>query len=133
MHQAKAQSETRFFYSYGTRSRLRFAARSHPSARRVIKEPPSGQASQQGSLRPLPDNRPAVPEPSKVDVAAFVKENIVRYDGDGSFLAGATEKTLKLWDKVQALQAEEIKKGGEAWTALPSLAKQEPRGHLGDT
>ena len=80
----------------------------------MIKEPSQGgvQHSAAFGLSPLPDNRPAVPEPSKIDVATFVRKNIVPYDGDGSFPAGATEKTHKLWAKVQALQAEEIKQGG---------------------
>lgn len=51
-------------------------------------------------------------EPTSIDVSGFIKANITRYDGDWAFLAGATEKTLKLWDKIQALQAEEIRKGG---------------------
>ena len=85
------------------------------SVKRVHQDGASG-------LRPLPDNRPAVPEPSKIDVSAFIRKNLVRYDGDGSFLADATEKTCKLWEKIQALQVEEIKQGGESNKGPVSLA-----------
>ena len=39
--------------------------------------------------------------PAVIDVHSFVLENANRYDGDASFLAGPTERTLKLWDEVQ--------------------------------
>ena len=35
----------------------------------------------------------------KIDVADFVYNNITPYEGDASFLVGATERTKRLWDK----------------------------------
>ncbi len=48
----------------------------------------------------------------EVNVRDFIQKNYTVYDGDASFLAGPTEATNKLWDKLQALQKEERAKGG---------------------
>ncbi|UXM81220.1 formate C-acetyltransferase [Shewanella seohaensis] len=37
---------------------------------------------------------------SEVNVRDFIQQNYAPYEGDESFLAGATEATTKLWDKV---------------------------------
>ena len=47
-----------------------------------------------------------------INVRDFIQCNYKAYDGDESFLAGPTEATLKLWDRVQELQREERAKGG---------------------
>ncbi len=46
-----------------------------------------------------------------IDVRNFIQKNYTAYEGDKSFLVGPTEKTQKVFDKVQALIVEEIKKG----------------------
>ena len=46
-----------------------------------------------------------------IDVRNFIQKNYTAYEGDKTFLAGPTEKTQRLFDKVQALIVEEIKKG----------------------
>ena len=48
---------------------------------------------------------------NSVDVAKFIEENYTEYTGDDTFLAGATDKTKKVLEKVEALIAEELKKG----------------------
>ena len=48
----------------------------------------------------------------KIDVADFVYSNITPYDGDASFLAGATERTKKLWNKCLEAIEEERQNGG---------------------
>lgn len=48
----------------------------------------------------------------EVDVRNFIQLNYTPYEGDASFLAGPTKKTLDLFEEVQALQKEEIDKGG---------------------
>ena len=48
----------------------------------------------------------------RIDVADFVYSNITPYEGDASFLAGATERTKKLWDKCLEALAEERANGG---------------------
>ena len=42
-----------------------------------------------------------------VNVRDFIQNNYTQYDGDESFLAGPTEATNELWDKLQKLQKEE--------------------------
>ncbi len=48
----------------------------------------------------------------KIDVADFVFNNITPYEGDASFLAGATDRTKKLWDKCLEALEEERQNGG---------------------
>ncbi len=47
-----------------------------------------------------------------INVRDFIINNYTPYEGDESFLALPTEKTLKLWGKVSALMDEEHKRGG---------------------
>ena len=47
----------------------------------------------------------------EIDVRGFINENITPYEGDHSFLAGPTEATKKLWDKLCKLKLEEQKRG----------------------
>ena len=46
------------------------------------------------------------------NVRDFIQNNYTMYDGDESFLAGPTDATNKLWDKLQALQKAERDNGG---------------------
>ena len=48
----------------------------------------------------------------KIDVADFVFNNITPYEGDASFLVGATDRTRKLWDKCLEAIEEERQNGG---------------------
>ena len=48
----------------------------------------------------------------KINVEEFITLNYTPYEGDDSFLEGATEKTNKLWKKVSNLILEENKKDG---------------------
>ncbi|MCM1358866.1 MAG: formate C-acetyltransferase, partial [Prevotella sp.] len=47
-----------------------------------------------------------------INVSDFIKKNYTPYDGDESFLAGPTEATTKLWDKVMELTQKEREAGG---------------------
>ncbi|MER5480278.1 formate C-acetyltransferase [Streptomyces sp. NPDC002734] len=47
----------------------------------------------------------------RVDVRDFVQANYTPYDGDASFLAGPTERTRAVWEKVCALFPEERRRG----------------------
>ncbi len=49
---------------------------------------------------------------SEINVRDFIQTNYSLYDGDASFLAGATERTNALMSKVQDLFAEEKRRGG---------------------
>ncbi|RRF98514.1 MAG: formate C-acetyltransferase [Coriobacteriaceae bacterium] len=48
----------------------------------------------------------------EVNVRDFIQRNYTPYDGNESFLAGPTEATTTLWNKVQDLQKEERKRSG---------------------
>ncbi len=47
-----------------------------------------------------------------INVRDFIQHNYTAFDGDESFLAGPTEATSKLWDKLQELQKKERAQGG---------------------
>lgn len=47
-----------------------------------------------------------------INTRDFIQNNYTPYDGDESFLAGPTEATDKLWEKLKELQKEERAKGG---------------------
>jgi formate C-acetyltransferase len=46
-----------------------------------------------------------------VDVRGFIQRNYTPYEGDGTFLQGATSRTLGLWQTLQPLFAKEREKG----------------------
>ena len=48
----------------------------------------------------------------EVNVRSFIKHNYTPYDGDESFLEGATEDTLALWEQVMELTRQEREAGG---------------------
>ena len=48
----------------------------------------------------------------QIDVRGFISQNYRPYEGDGGFLAGPTQRTRQVLEKVQALQREEIARGG---------------------
>ncbi|MFT9486403.1 MAG: formate C-acetyltransferase [Tepidibacillus sp.] len=58
----------------------------------------------------------------EVNVRDFIQLNYTPYDGDGSFLAGTSDRTKKLLDKVFILIEQERKNGGvlDVDTATPS-------------
>ena len=47
----------------------------------------------------------------EIDVRGFIQANYIPYDGDESFLANVTEKSTKLWNKIQDLYKAEREKG----------------------
>ena len=44
---------------------------------------------------------------AEINVRDFIQKNYTPYEGNGDFLANATPKTQKLWDKVLALYEKE--------------------------
>ncbi len=48
----------------------------------------------------------------KINVRNFIQLNYSEYTGDNSFLADATDSTLKLWDKIMDLTQKEREAGG---------------------
>ena len=49
---------------------------------------------------------------NEVNVRDFIQRNYTPYEGDASFLADATEKTLQLWEEVLELYKKEREAGG---------------------
>ena len=47
----------------------------------------------------------------EIDVRDFIQKNYSLYEGDDSFLEGATDRTKKVWDKCHDLIMEEMKEG----------------------
>ena len=67
----------------------------------------------------------------EIDVRGFIQSNYTPYTGDDTFLAGPTDKTKKLWDKVLALFDEERKKGVlDADCKTPSAVNAYEAGYL---
>jgi len=67
----------------------------------------------------------------EIDVRDFIQKNYAPYDGDDSFLAGPTKRTLKLWDKVMELTKVEREKGIlDAETKIPSGITSHGPGYL---
>lgn len=66
-----------------------------------------------------------------INVRSFIQHNYTPYEGDGSFLAGPTERTTKLWDKVLELMKIETEKGiVDAETTTPSTITAFGAGYL---
>ena len=49
---------------------------------------------------------------AEIDVEGWIKKHYTPYEGDGSFLAGPTEKTKKLYAKAEQYLAKERENGG---------------------
>jgi formate C-acetyltransferase len=67
----------------------------------------SDSASAQGQPRPFV----AGPWQEQIDVRDFIQRNYLPYDGDASFLAGPTERTLGIWAKLSEMFVVEREKG----------------------
>ncbi len=69
---------------------------------------------------------------NEINVRDFIQKNYREYTGDDSFLAKATPRTKALMEKVQALFAEERKKGGvlDVDTETVSSLRAYPAGYV---
>lgn len=47
---------------------------------------------------------------NEINVRDFIQQNYTPYNGDASFLAGVTERTTKIWERLNELFVEERKK-----------------------
>ena len=67
----------------------------------------------------------------EIDVRGFIQANYTPYEGDDSFLASATERTKKLWDKVLKLYEKERENGVlDVDTKTPSGVDRYEAGYL---
>jgi formate C-acetyltransferase len=65
-----------------------------------------------------------------VNVRWFLQQNYTPYDGDEAFLAPATERTKRVWKKLQDLFVEERKKGVLDVSPVPSSITAHPPGWI---
>jgi formate C-acetyltransferase len=63
-----------------------------------------------------------------IDVRGFIQANYTPYEGDATFLAGATERTTGVWDKLSAMFPEEREKGvyDVDWATPASIVSHGP-------
>ncbi|MEU3598537.1 formate C-acetyltransferase [Streptomyces sp. NPDC006798] len=67
----------------------------------------------------------------RIDVRDFIQANYLPYEGDASFLTGATDRTRAVWEKVSALFPEERRKGVlDIDTATPSTITSHAAGFI---
>src|SRR6187551_2481891 len=90
------------------------------------KQPAAKQADAKRTEAKPGAEKPAVPKPASdgwrgfkpglwqrdINVRWFLQSNYTPYDGDGTFLAPATERTHGIWKKLEAMFLEERKKKG---------------------
>jgi formate C-acetyltransferase len=65
-----------------------------------------------------------------IDVRDFIQQNYEPYHGDALFLAQATERTHRLWARLNDLFVEERKKGVLDVSQIPSSITAHPPGHI---
>ena len=65
-----------------------------------------------------------------IDVRDFIQQNYTPYDGDASFLAPATARTLGIWNRLTALFPEERKKGVLDVSPIPSSITSHGPGYI---
>jgi formate C-acetyltransferase len=65
-----------------------------------------------------------------VNVRWFIQQNYTPYDGDSSFLAGPTDRTRRIWKKLQDLFVEERKRGVLDISQVPSSIMAHAPGYI---
>src|SRR5688572_11040235 len=65
-----------------------------------------------------------------VNVRWFIQRNYAPYDGDGKFLAPATERTKGIWKKLESLFVEERKKSVLDISQIPSSITAHAPGYI---
>jgi formate C-acetyltransferase len=66
----------------------------------------------------------------EINVRDFIQQNYEPYDGDGSFLKPATERTKRIWDTLTAMFVEERKKGVLDVSQIPSSITAHGPGYI---
>ncbi len=67
---------------------------------------------------------------TEIDVRDFIQQNYEPYEGDAAFLAGATERTKRLWARLNALFVRERKKGVLDVSQVPSSILAHAPGYI---
>ena len=66
----------------------------------------------------------------ELNVRDFIQQNYEPYEGDESFLAGATQRTEKIWERLNELFVEERKKGVLDISQIPSSITAHAPGYI---
>lgn len=66
----------------------------------------------------------------EINVRDFIQHNYEPYEGDSSFLAGATERTKSIWARLNELFVEERKKGVLEISQVPSTITSHGPGYI---
>jgi formate C-acetyltransferase len=66
----------------------------------------------------------------EINVRDFIQQNYHPYEGDAKFLAPATDRTKKIWDKLNALFIEERKKGVLDVSQIPTSITAHAPGYI---
>jgi formate C-acetyltransferase len=67
----------------------------------------------------------------RIDVRDFVQANYTPYEGDASFLTGATERTRQVWERIMAMFPEERRRGIlDVDTTTPSSITSHQPGYI---
>src|SRR5215216_6714148 len=67
---------------------------------------------------------------SEINVRDFIQQNYEPYEGDDSFLAGATARTKGIWDQLNRLFVEERRKGVLDISQIPSSITAHAPGYI---
>ncbi len=67
---------------------------------------------------------------NEINVRDFIQQNYTPYDGDELFLAGATERTQNLWNRLNDLFVEERRKGVLDISQIPSSITSHTPGYV---
>src|SRR5207249_3956523 len=66
----------------------------------------------------------------EINVRDFIQQNYTPYEGDDSFLAQPTERTKKIWDRLNELFVEERKKGVLDISQIPTSITAHAPGYI---
>jgi formate C-acetyltransferase len=66
----------------------------------------------------------------KIEVRDFIQKNVTSYEGDDTFLAGATARTTGIWNKLSALFEQERTKGVLDVSQIPSSITAHDAGYI---
>jgi formate C-acetyltransferase len=97
---------------------------------------PETKAAEKKSAPPLPDTKEAWRgfKPGlwqrDINVRWFLQQNYTPYDGNASFLAPATERTKRVWKKLEDLFVEERKKSVLDVSLIPSSITAHAPGYI---
>ena len=98
-----------------------------PAAAPRVGTPPTGPSEENGT--PWRRFNPGLWQ-REVNVRWFIQQNYTPYHGDETFLAGPTERTRRLWKKLEGMFVEERQKGVLDISQIPSSITAHPPGYI---